>query len=114
MAPLGDAEKLLELLSGNGLATFLMILVGIFALLKLVDSGLEIIKKWRSNASVEEQRKTCSQKFASDQRRLDALEDGQDVLVYGMAELLGHYLHNGNTEEMAKAEQKLKNWLYER
>lgn len=111
---MGDAEKLLELLSGNGLATFLMILVGVFALLKLVDSGVEIIKKWRNNASVEEQRRTCTQKFANDQRRLDALEAGQDVLVYGMAELLGHYLHNGNTEEMAKAEQKLKRWLYER
>lgn len=111
---MGDTQKLLELLSGNGFATFLLILVGLFALLKLVDSGIEIIKRWRSNASVEEQRKTCAQKFASDQHRLDALEAGQDVLVYGMAELLGHYLHNGNTEEMAKAEQKLKKWLYER
>ena len=114
MRPLGDVEKLLALLEGGGFASFLLILVGLLTIIKLVDSVGDIVKKWRSNGSVEEQRKTCSQKFANDQRRLDALEAGQDVLVYGMAELLGHYLHNGNAEEMAKAEQKLKKWLYER
>lgn len=114
MEPLGDAEKLVELLSGGGLASFVLILVGLLCLIKLVDGAIEIAKKWRKNGSVEEQRKTCEQKFASDKNRLDTLEAGQDALVYGVAELLGHALHNGNSDEMAKAEQKLKKWLYER
>lgn len=111
---MGDAEKLVELLSGEGLASFVLILVGLLCLIKLVDGAIEIAKKWRKNGSVEEQRKTCDQKFASDKKRLDTLEAGQDALVYGVAELLGHALHNGNSDEMAKAEQKLKKWLYER
>ena len=111
---MGDAEKLFGLLSGDGLSSFIMICIGLLCIIKLVDSAAEIAKKWHKNGSVEEQRKTCEQKFASDKNRLDTLEAGQDALVYGVAELLGHALHNGNSDEMAKAEQKLKKWLYER
>lgn len=111
---MGDAQKLAELLSNGGFATFLVIAVGILTIIKLVDTVAEIAKKWRKNSSVEEQRRSCDTKFANDQRRLDALEAGQEVLVYGVAELLGHANHNGNAEEMIKAEQRLKSWLYER
>lgn len=111
---MGDAQKLTELLSGGGLVNFVLILVGLMSLLKLVDSVWEIVKKWGKGKSVDEQRKSCDAKFASDQKRLDTLEAGQDALVYGVAELLGHALHNGNSDEMARAEQKLKKWLYER
>lgn len=111
---MGDAEKLLTLLADGGFVSFVMIMVGLLCVIKLVDAAAEIVKKWRKNGNVEEQRKTCDQKFASDQKRLDTLEAGQDALVYGVAELLGHALHNGNSDEMAKAEQKLKKWLYER
>lgn len=115
MAPLGDAQRLTELLSGDGLINFVLILVGLMSLLKLVDSVIDIIKKWgKGGKTVDEQRKSCDAKFANDQKRLDTLEAGQDALVYGVAELLGHALHNGNSDEMARAEQKLKKWLYER
>ena len=111
---MGDAQKLTELLSGDGLLNFVLIIVGLMSLLKLIDSVVDIIKKWRKGKSVDEQRKSCDAKFANDQRRLNTLEAGQDALVYGVAELLGHALHNGNSDEMVKAEQKLKKWLYER
>ncbi len=111
---MADAEKLLSLLDGGGIAAFVLVLVGILTLIRLLDAAWDIARKWRRNSSVEEQRRTCEQRFTSDRQRLDKLEAGQDVLVYGMAELLGHYLHNGNADEMAKAEQKLKKWLYER
>lgn len=111
---MGDAKMLMDALSGGGLATFVMVLAGVLCLIKLLDAGIEIAKKWRKSGSVEDQRKSCEQKFATDKRRLDALEAGQDALVYGVAELLGHALHNGNSDEMEKAEKKLKTWLYER
>lgn len=111
---MGDAQKLTELLSGDGLINFVLIIVGLMSLLKLIDSVVDIIKKWGKGKSVDEQRKSCDAKFAKDHQRLDALEDGQAALAYGVSELLGHALHNGNSDEMAKAEQKLKQWLYER
>ncbi len=111
---MGDAQKLTELLSGDGLINFVLIILGLMSMLKLIDSVVDIIKKWSKGKRVDEQRKSCDAKFANDQRRLDTLEAGQDALVYGVAELLGHALHNGNSDEMAKAEQKLKKWLYER
>ena len=111
---MADAQKLMELLGSGGLARFVLITVGLMILIKLVDAVLEIAKKWRKTGSVEEQRRSCDTKFANDQRRLDALEAGQEVLVYGVSELLGHANHNGNAEEMIKAEQRLKRWLYER
>lgn len=111
---MADAEKLLALLQNGGIGVLVLALVGILTLIRLLDAVWDIFRKWRRNSSVEEQRRTCEQRFDRDRRRLDKLETGQDVLVYGMAELLGHYLHNGNADEMAKAEQKLKKWLYER
>ena len=111
---MADAEKLLALLQNGGIGVLVLALVGILTLIRLLDAVWDIFRKWRRNSSVEEQRRTCEQRFDRDRQRLDKLEAGQDVLVYGMAELLGHYLHNGNADEMAKAEQKLKKWLYER
>ena len=111
---MADAEKLLALLHNGGIGVLVLSLVGILTLIRLLDAAWDIFRKWRRNGSVEEQRRTCEQRFDRDRQRLDKLEAGQDVLVYGMAELLGHYLHNGNADEMAKAEQKLKKWLYER
>lgn len=111
---MADAEKLLALLQNGGIGVLVLALVGILTLIRLLDAVWDIFRKWRRNSSVEEQRRTCEQRFDRDRQRLDKLETGQDVLVYGMAELLGHYLHNGNADEMAKAEQKLKKWLYER
>lgn len=111
---MGDAQKLIEALSGNGFSTFVLIVVGLLSLLKLFDSAVDIAKKWSKGKSVEEQRKSCGEKFASDQKRLDKLEDGQAALAYGVSELLGHALHNGNSSDMEKAEQKLKTWLIER
>lgn len=111
---MGDAQRLAELFSGDGLIDFVLIIIGLMSLLKLIDSVVDIIKKWGKGKSVDEQRRSCDAKFANDQKRLDTLEAGQDALVYGVAELLGHALHNGNSDEMAKAEQKLKKWLYER
>lgn len=116
---MGDAEKLVELLSGGGLASFVLILVGLLCLIKLVDGAVEIAKKWRKNGSVEDQRKTCDQKFANDKRRLDdfekRLDDMQELqkaTAFGVSELLGHELHNGNTEQMIDAEKRLKECIF--
>lgn len=116
---MGDVEKLMGLLSNDGFVSFVMIVVGLLCLIKLFDAGAEIVKKWRKNGSVEEQRKSCDQKFANDKRRLDDIEkrlddmqELQKATAFGVSELLGHELHNGNTEQMIDAEKRLKNCIF--
>lgn len=112
---MGDAQKAMEYLNGQSLLTALFVLIAIIAVLKVLDSGVELVKKWKSkNPDVNAQKKSCDAKFANDDRRISDLEDGQRLIVRGVCELLGHELHNGNTQEMSQAENDLKKWLYER
>lgn len=115
---MGDAEKMLDAMSG-GLANFFLILVGLMCLLKLLDAVLEIAKKWRKSSSLEVQRRDCDIRFASDKRRLDAVEhriddmqEMQTAMAFGVSELLNHELHNGNTEAMVAAEKRLKDCIF--
>lgn len=46
--------------------------------------------------------------------RTDGLEAGQKVLCRGVLALLNHELHNGNNDEMEKAQQGINNYLIEK
>lgn len=114
-----DAQKLVEIAQGGGIATTVLVLVGLMILLKLVDSVVDIVRKWRKRGNVDEQRIVCNERFASDQRRLDSLEEaqkhlvkGQKILMRGVAEMIGHDLHNGNREAMEESEKELKDFIF--
>ena len=72
-------------------------------------------------AKLEPRFAEIDRKLANDKQRIDALsaqtrdnEEGQRVLCRGVLALLNHALHNGNGDEMEKAQQSINDYLIEK
>ena len=53
-------------------------------------------------------------KLDNDNKRLKTLEEGNKALCRGVLALLNHDLHNGNSDEMEKAQQSINDYLIEK
>ena len=71
--------------------------------------------------NLEEMIKNMNKKLDNDKRRLDEhderlsdLQKGLMAICAGVQALIGHEMHNGNTDEMEEAQKNLYKWLRER
>lgn len=116
----------MENLTFEALRTAATVILLIFGAIVTIGKGIEVIKKWRNpqmqkdNAQTADIKK-CMDKLDNDKRRLDKhardiedLREGQKYLCMGVQALLGHELHNGNTDEMKAASAGIKSWLLNR
>lgn len=118
--------------------TALYVLVGVCALVILADkvravfAGMQERKRAKRPeladeistkvlAKLEPRFAEIDRKLATDKQRIDTLsaktnnnEEGQRVLCRGVLALLNHELHNGNSDEMEKAQQGINDYLIEK
>ena len=61
-----------------------------------------------------EWRRSVEERLKADKARLDSLDNGQKAVCRGVLALLNHDLHNGNNEEMERAQKTITEYLIER
>lgn len=116
----------MENITFDALQTAVLVLLALCGAIVTIGKAVETIKKWRNpqmqkdNAQTADIKK-CMEKLDNDKRRLDKhardiedLREGQKYLCMGVQALLGHELHNGNTDEMKAASDGIKSWLVNR
>lgn len=93
--------------------------VVVFAALVVVLGGvLGIIKNWKDIRKPSEDlvrwRKETNDKLDRDNRRLNALEDGNRVLCQGMLAMLNHEITGNSIDKLRTAQDKLQEYLINR
>lgn len=102
-------------LTPDAIITFLWVLAALVAFVLALWSLLDKIKNARKPAeNAAEWRRSVNEKLANDKERIDGLEEGQRAICRGVLALLNHELHNGNSDEMEKAQAGINNYLIER
>lgn len=113
-------------LTSENILVFLMILVAVVWLFNLFGQGIKTYRelhkpKADEEASVTDRLDSHDKFFATDKRKLEQhdkdiadIREGMKKNCTGIKALLNHQLHDGNTDEMAKAALDLDNWLINR
>lgn len=90
---------------GAALVAFSLAVWGLIDKIKNAHKPAENAAVWR---------RETDNKLAKDKERIDSLEEGQRAICRGVLALLNHELHNGNTDEMERAQNGINNYLIER
>lgn len=99
----------------NDFQVFLAVTFVLLGGIATVGKAIDVIKGWRKPSKTQEERlSVCEAKLDTEHKRLENLEEGNRALCRGVLALLNHELHNGNTEEMEKAQNGINNYLIER
>lgn len=96
-----------EITGGQIYTAALVFLAGCGAV-TTIGKAIEVIRNWRKPAG------SLKHKVARHEEQLAALKDGQCVMCEALMALLGHELHNGNSDEMQEASRKLNQYLVNR
>lgn len=94
--------------------TFLLLIAaaGVFVLYVNARNGAVALRK--PKADMESQLSAGKRRLDAHDEEIEALKDGQRVLLKGVQALLEHELHNGNTGEMADASRDINTYLLNR
>ena len=65
----------------------------------------EELKKWQAETE---------QKLKKDKERLDALEDGQRVMMRGMYALISHEINGNSDDKLKQSQAEIMNYLIDR
>lgn len=88
------------------------------ALVVFLGGVLGIIKNWKDirkpSEDVVKWRKDTDDKLDKDNRRINALEDGNKVLCQGMLAMLNHEITGNSVDKLRKAQDKLQEYLINR
>ena len=97
----------------------LLVILAVCGAIITVGKALDVIKGWRKPALDTE--KSVEEKLASDKLTLDrhekeiaGLQQGQSLMLQGITALLDHAIHNGNSDQMEKAQHDITNYLIHR
>lgn len=124
----------IEGITPDALWVFLYVLVGIAGIVVLADKVLDVFRKRKTRTEaeaeepllairnrlteVEKKLDRVNEKLDNDNRRLNALEEEQkdihkgfSVLATANLAMLEHVMHNGNTQQMEDAKEKLVEYL---
>lgn len=108
-----------EVLTGNNILIFLLVLVALATLFILFANVVESARKLKKpqenkENSLASHQEACEKRFARDYRILDEhtkqieeVKETNRVLCAGVHALLEHELHNGNSDEMRQASDDL-------
>ncbi len=102
----------MENLTPEQIQNAVVVVLVIFAAVVAIDKFLDVLKKWR------QPERDIFEKLRADKASLDrhdkdirTLQEGQKVVCEGLAALLDHELHNGNTDQMQQAKNGLTKYL---
>ncbi len=88
------------------------------ALVVFLGGVLGIIKNWKDirkpSEDIVKWRKDTDDKLDKDNRRINALEDGNKVLCQGMLAMLNHEITGNSVDKLRKAQDKLQEYLINR
>lgn len=96
--------------------TAVVVILAILGVVATVGKAVDVIRGWFKPGS--DRQRDVNTKLATDKARLDAhekeigeLRSGQKVICSGVQALLDHALHDGNSQQMQDASNKLTEWL---
>ena len=122
---MGYSEAAEMLLNRNTLLTVLLFLIAIAVLLVLAAQVVKACKELfgaRGDANTLDQHcKDAEERFRSGEKHIAEnhdhiadLREGNRVMCCALMALLGHELHNGNSDEMEDAQRELNRYLINR
>ena len=99
----------------EALMTFFWVAAALIAFTLGVWGLVDKIKSAHKPAeNAAEWRRSVETRLKADKERLDSLDDGQKAICRGVLALLNHELHNGNNDEMERAQKGITEYLIER
>ena len=112
----------MEWLTTQNIISFGVVLAELIGLIVLLSNGKKALDSFRQpRVELENRLDKHDEYLAADKRRIEALEkrmddsdDAFEVVMQALIALLGHELHNGNTEEMQDALGALNKYLTRR
>lgn len=94
--------------------TFLLLIAAASVFVLYVNARNGAVALRKPKADMEAQLSTGKRRLDAHDEEIEALKDGQRVLLKGVQALLEHELHNGNTGEMADASRDINTYLLNR
>lgn len=125
---MGYTDAVEMLLNKSAILTVLLFLIAVAVLLVLAAQVVKACKELfgsrkqkppeRQENALDAHCRASEERFRDGERHIKEnhqdimdLREGQRVLCYGMYEVLGHLLHNGNKDAMEKASSDLIKYL---
>lgn len=99
-------------ISPDQLMNAVVVVLAVLAAIVAIDKAADVFKKWkRPQKDMGEMLRTDKKRLDEHERDISVLKDGQEALCAGVVALLDHQLHNGNSDQMEKAKDKISNYL---
>lgn len=84
----------------------------IMAAMITIDKVIDIVRKWKKpQVDVVEKLKNDKDRLDEQEKKIEKLEKGVQVINQGVIALLDHEMHNGNGEQMQKARNEIQHYL---
>lgn len=109
-------ENVQVLFAGNNLLTFSMVCVALMGLYVLIGNAIKIHREIHKPSEQREtdlktRVKSLEKATSEHTEEINDLHEGVRVQCQAVMALLNHAIHNGNTDEMAAASQRLNTYL---
>lgn len=106
---------IMDKLTPDALVTFLWVAAALVAFILAVWSLIDHISKARKPKDdlAQWQRETDA-KLANDKKRLDALEDGQRVMLRGVNALISHEINGNSVNKLLDSQKEIMDYLIEK
>lgn len=105
----------MDKITGADLRGFIVVLA---ALVVFAGGILSLVKNWRDlrkpSADVNRWRNDTDAKLDRDNKRLNALEEGNKVLCQGMLAMLNHEITGNSIEKLRNAQELMNSYLINR
>lgn len=105
----------MDKLTPEMLMTFLIVAAALIGFVLLIWQLVDKIRGARKpNDDLKRWQQDTDGKLNSDKKRLDALEDGQKVMLRGINALVSHELNGNSADKLRQSQQEILNYLIER
>ena len=105
----------MDKITGADLRGFIIVLA---ALVVFAGGSLSLVKNWRDlrkpSSDVTRWRSDTDAKLDRDNKRLNALEEGNKVLCQGMLAMLNHEITGNSIEKLRNAQELMNSYLINR
>lgn len=105
----------MDKITGADLRGFIVVLA---ALVVFAGGILSLVKNWRDlrkpSSDVTRWRSDTDAKLDRDNKRLNALEEGNKVLCLGMLAMLNHEITGNSIEKLRNAQEQMNSYLVNR
>lgn len=94
------------------LMSAVVVALAIFTAIITVDKVVDIVKKWRQ-PSTDVAKKLANDKLKLEEhdKAIEKLQESNRAICSALLAMLDHELHNGNTDQMERARDKLMQYL---